>query len=785
MKWGSSQGQFGLDSPPAPPPAAEDCIDGVYSIKVVDLFRLIPCSPFGPKLAVTTRVLEMFRINRLRCPTLSIQSWVKSLCDLHGRVFQPYLVQQFTICFDLYLETLRTVDERVAKALGRDGPDWRLKNCCPACTYKLEGEDKLIFSMLMTMDGNDSLKRILRKDKTFDEEGNSTRGRSQRNDPRTEGSGGDYFLSRERVDLWSKEVLQGLVDVPVYDPAENSACQERWKNLKEEMTSRMWGIFDETGVFLSLCRHGFVLVLADMVKSGELAKYPLAVVEAVLDAFGPDVGGGYDIGCGFGTTLKKSPLGERAEGLNYRSLVGAFHGHAHNRLCQLAFLATYVPGMGLEDLEGCERFFSKSNALARSTRYASIFHRRQSIATYLAHTDTFDTYANLSTFLVNNYKQAVQILGTVDALYASMDQLGIQDLAEFHSRIEEETVYLKALGHDLEENTDEIDYLKRLITLMEMQEKLDLALGENSRSTATTKRLARERFDQALEDVQESEQKLEIEQRWEWGSEPWEEALTLLSTKQYRKSINDLEALVLKRMFELTKMNMSGTGYKLRKHIAKALQTRSQAIRNALARYNTAASALDPPGRQLNWDEVLNYTFLSEWDLLRDPSGNAQLRPWASPAARLVLDAFFKIERAQEEIDRLNIEIRRFITYMRDEKLFLDHHVRVVAETDPILAFFIRRYQERRGRFDEGHKKRLAKMAKKMGRNFTGTLIPGKRVIEEEEEQISFSEEDDEEWEDEEWEDEEGEDAEDEELAEMMETVLVLATDREAVEVDQ
>lgn len=30
------------------------------------------------------------------------------------------------------------------------------------------------------------------------------------------------------------------------------------------------GFFDETGVFLALCQHGFVLVLADMVQSGEL-----------------------------------------------------------------------------------------------------------------------------------------------------------------------------------------------------------------------------------------------------------------------------------------------------------------------------------------------------------------------------------------------------------------------------------------------------------------------------------------------------------------------------------
>jgi hypothetical protein len=38
-----------------------------------------------------------------------------------------------------------------------------------------------------------------------------------------------------------------------------------------ELTARMWGIFDETGIFLALCRHGFVLVVVDMVQSGELS----------------------------------------------------------------------------------------------------------------------------------------------------------------------------------------------------------------------------------------------------------------------------------------------------------------------------------------------------------------------------------------------------------------------------------------------------------------------------------------------------------------------------------
>ena len=119
-------------------------------------------------------------------------------------------------------------------------------------------------------------------------------------------------------------------------------------------------------------------------------------MEALLDAFGDRIGAGYDIGCRFSTTLKHSSLGARAGQAKFTCLVGAFHGHAHNRLCQLCHLAIYVLGMGLEDLEGCERLFSKTNALARSTRYASTFHRRQAIEQYIKHLDQFETSYNLS-----------------------------------------------------------------------------------------------------------------------------------------------------------------------------------------------------------------------------------------------------------------------------------------------------------------------------------------------------------------------------------------------------
>jgi hypothetical protein len=130
------------------------------------------------------------------------------------------------------------------------------------------------------------------------------------------------------------------------------------------------------------------------------AKYELAVLALLLAAFGLRLGLGYDIGCKFGTTVNNSTLGERACELGYKSLVGSFHSHAHNRLCQLSFLANYVKGMGLKDLEGCKCFFSRSNALVSSTRYASIFHRQQKIVEFMKHVDSFEKYHNLNEFSI-------------------------------------------------------------------------------------------------------------------------------------------------------------------------------------------------------------------------------------------------------------------------------------------------------------------------------------------------------------------------------------------------
>jgi hypothetical protein len=125
------------------------------------------------------------------------------------------------------------------------------------------------------------------------------------------------------------------------------------------------------------------------------AKYPLAIVDRLIDLLGPRVGCAYDIGCAFSTTVESSSLSEKVKNALFQLMVGAFHGHAHNHICQLNWHPLFIKGMGHTEGEGCEHVFSSSNDLARGTQHATRFHCHQAIEEHFNFWDQ-DKYANLS-----------------------------------------------------------------------------------------------------------------------------------------------------------------------------------------------------------------------------------------------------------------------------------------------------------------------------------------------------------------------------------------------------
>lgn len=88
-----------------------------------------------------------------------------------------------------------------------------------------------------------------------------------------------------------------------------------------------------------------------------------------------------------------------------------------------------------------------------------------------------------------------------------------------------------------------------------------------------------------------------------------------------------------------------------------------------------------------------------------------------------MIDKFFKLERAREEIHRLNIEIPRVITYIRDEETFLQRKELELKETNPVMAHQVHRHRWERARFNERHMHRFRKLASLPG--FTGSIQPG------------------------------------------------------------
>jgi hypothetical protein len=203
---------------------------------------------------------------------LGIQGFVRTLCDIHGVAPRPWLGTQFSVAFDVYLAVRARVDKRVQVALGQDVPDWRLKNACPACLYKLEGEPHLKFPLMATFDGNNSLSRFWAREREVSlADGTTAPGASKElSDDRV--APGDYYLWRDEVNKWEKDGESDVLKSFSLDASDedDSVCLDRWQNMKEDVTARAYGMYDETGFLPALCRHGFVLKVVDMVKSGEL-----------------------------------------------------------------------------------------------------------------------------------------------------------------------------------------------------------------------------------------------------------------------------------------------------------------------------------------------------------------------------------------------------------------------------------------------------------------------------------------------------------------------------------
>lgn len=164
----------------------------------------------------------------------------------------------------------------------------------------------------------------------------------------------------------------------------------------------------------------------------------------------------------------------------------------------------------------------------------------------------------------------------------------------------------------------------------------------------------------------------------------------------------------------------------MRTHIAKSLQTRCKTIRRAVTTYNNAAAALSPPLPALDWTRVSQYGFLEEFSLLQGTRNDVREKPWASPVVRETIKLRRRLARAKEEIERLNVEVRRLHTAIRDESRLFKTTLLSLKDSNSWLYGPVLEFTTYRRRINAALLERIRQIYDLPG--FTGIKTPGTRV---------------------------------------------------------
>ena len=207
------------------------------------------------------------------------------------------------------------------------------------------------------------------------------------------------------------------------------------------------------------------------------------------------------------------------------------------------------------------------------------------------------------------------------------------------------------------------------------------------------------KIQQAETNVVQIENQLGVDVWWTLNHPDYQTTVASLIHQSYHQA---LDQLVVQRLFELSKLNMSRTGeiyselsitigvlkqsagYKLRMHIAKALQRRADAIWTALANYNQSAKKVSRP--TLTWAEIVEYTFLGEFDLLRNSRTDIRKEPWADPVQREATVKYLQVRQAYMEIEWLNVEVSCLRTAIHDESIHMENTLSELITENPVLC---------------------------------------------------------------------------------------------------
>ncbi|EGO30757.1 hypothetical protein SERLADRAFT_404785 [Serpula lacrymans var. lacrymans S7.9] len=447
------------------------------------------------------------------------------------------------------------------------------------------------------------------------------------------------FIPPTKVDTFKDDVSQQPRS-NAQARSEDNNCTGNWlaANMVEEDKIQ---VFDQTGIFLMACRHGFVKSVAEMKHSRELSKYALATINRLLDVCGDGQGIGHNFGCTLRKTVASSSIGEKAKRLGLTITVNAFHGYAHNR----QFLLIY---------EG--------------------------------------------RFLLNNYRQAISIIHDYSPVVEKFQTLHNISNTDFVRWNLEELALIGNLSTGFEYDVMTVTYVDELDKLQQLEAKTN-KITSSSFLTYTPSHFGSDfaedeakslyqRLTRQKKCVEELEHQAKMTTRWDELHSEFIKAKEFIGHQHFILVVEELKGLVIQRLLELSKANLSGTGYKMRKQISRALAKRSGAIRTALQKYNWMAPKQNPPRPILEYSEIVSYATLVS-------------------AKRQVAIKFFKIQCAKEEVLQLNVEVQRLHVWIDNEDRTLFESYNATKVNSPLLAAKLYLLYAKQHRINNVHCNRL------------------------------------------------------------------------------
>ena len=92
----------------------------------------------------------------------------------------------------------------------------------------------------------------------------------------------------------------------------------------------------------------------------------------------------------------------------------------------------------------------------------------------------------------------------------------------------------------------------------------------------------------------------------------------------------------------------------------------------------------------LQYSEVLSYATLGDFNLLKHSWHNVLARPWLNTMHRQMAVKFFKLLRAHEEINRLNVEVRRLQAWVDNKTMEIKQIATELSVENPQLSAELR-----------------------------------------------------------------------------------------------